>query len=82
LNAFLRVIVFICGLILILPGLCTLVFGGIFAVRGIGIFAAVWLVVGGALVWVGWLVLSAAVGQSPSPPLPGPRPPPPPDGPR
>jgi cation transporter-like permease len=61
-----RILAFILGLLMVLPGLCTLAFGGIFALNalgargndyGMGQASLIWLLVGGVVTWVGVLVL-------------------------
>ena len=76
-NTFIRIIVALCGIALLLPGLCTLFFGGMFALDGfsahdmygLGALSIPWLIVGGLLVWGGWLVIAAAA-KRPSTPKP------------
>lgn len=61
-STLLRVLAFFCGLLLLLPGLCTVLFGGAFSVApggGALIFGLPLLIVGGLLVWAGWAVLAA-----------------------
>lgn len=76
-NTFIRIIVALCGIALLLPGLCTVLFGGYFALSGfsgqqmygLGGLSIPWLIVGGLLVWGGWLVIAAAL-KRPSTPNP------------
>lgn len=66
-NLALRIFAALCGVVLLLPGLCTVVFGGMFALGGfsggdIYGFASLsipLLVIGGLLVWGGIAVLLA-----------------------
>ena len=63
-SIFLKILAVICGLLLLLPGLCTLYFGGMFAIGSFGpdgdwVFAAIWLIVGGLLCWGGLAILAA-----------------------
>ena len=77
-NTFIRIIVALCGIALLLPGLCTVFFGGMFALNGLsahdmyglGALSIPWLIVGGLLVWGGWLVIAAAAKRPkvPTPP--------------
>lgn len=63
-SIFLKILAVICGLLLLLPGLCTLYFGGVFAFGGLGaygnwVLAVIWLIVGGLLCWAGVAILAA-----------------------
>ena len=64
-NTVLKVFAVLLGLCLLLPGLCTLFFGGSFALTalsgsrdtyGFGNLAIPWLAVGGLLSWAGIMV--------------------------
>jgi len=63
-SIFLKILAVICGLLLLLPGLCTVYFGGMFAIGSFGpygnwVLAVIWLIVGGLLCWAGVAILAA-----------------------
>lgn len=63
-SIFLKILAVICGLLLLLPGLCTVFFGGVFALQGFGpygnwLLAVIWFIVGGLLCWAGVAILAA-----------------------
>jgi hypothetical protein len=59
-NIFLQIILLLCAVALLLPGLCTVYFGAMFVASGGWVFAVIWLVVGGLLCW-GALAIYASV---------------------
>lgn len=63
-NTLLRIFAFMCGLLLLVPGLCTVLFGGAFTLNGASgglALGLLMLIIGGLLAWAGWAVLRAAV---------------------
>ncbi len=76
-NLILRIIVVLLGLLLLLPGLCTVLFGGWFALGslsgggdlyGIGKLSIPWLIAGGLLTWGGWALLAGVARGARVPP--------------
>jgi len=65
-NVFFRIIAVIFGIVLVLPGLCTLLFGGYFAFGSLGpngmsgayVFGIPMILVGGVFIWLGWVLIS------------------------
>lgn len=56
-----RILVGIAGVLLLLPGLCTVVFGFMFLASSYTlVMALVWFLVGGGLTWAGIAILIAA----------------------
>ena len=56
-----RILAGIAGILLLLPGLCTVVFGIIFLGSSYTLgMAPVWFLVGGGLTWAGMAILVAA----------------------
>ena len=60
-NLFLRILAVLAGIVLILPGLCTLGFGGFFTISALpyggGTYGIPMIAVGGLFAWLGWLLI-------------------------
>jgi hypothetical protein len=65
-KLFFRIIAVIFGVVLVLPGLCTLLFGGYFTFGSFGdnglsgayAFGVPMILVGGFFIWLGWLLIT------------------------
>ena len=65
-NTLFRIIAVIFGIVLVLPGLCTLLFGGYFTFGSFGAhgmsgayaLGVPMIIVGGAFMWLGWFLIA------------------------
>ena len=57
-NLFLRILAVLAGIVLILPGLCTLYFGGIFTISGGYAYGIPMVIAGGLLAFFGSKVIN------------------------